>query len=436
MGSRSAMDRRRIAAIALTVPLVVSGCREQPAPSAASTPETATSGAAAATSRSTPPGPPAPAASTAAGGGYIPEPRGGPTPEWARAVQLFREGNTLQFKGRLDEAIDAYQRSLAAFPTAESYTFLGWTYAWKGRLEDAIAEAQKAIKLDPDYGNPYNDIGLYLIELNKLDEAVGWLQKAIKAERYQERQFPHLNLGRIWTRQGLFDDAFAAFEQGLRIWRTPSLPDLPAVKVRVAETSGTSPPPGLVPELKAAMDAYFKAWNTYAPQALIDASTPHPPDVTEALLQHLAQAKLRRVNMVLVQLELRRFTEDVALVEADVQTEGASNRTQYILQRHEGVWKVMGPAAVDEVQSSDSPTVDVRGQENGRHQIRAERPHRPSRLLFVRSNSGNGQRLCGELPLARVVDGLGQDARSLLRRVEPHRILRGDEIEAPLPLAV
>src|SRR6185503_1372639 len=44
--------------------------------------------------------------------------------------------------------------------------------------------------------------------------------------------------------------------------------------------------------------------------------------------------------------------------------------------------------------------------------------------------------ICRELTLARVVDRLGQDARQLLRRVEPHGILSRDEIQAPLRLAV
>ena len=289
-------------------------------------------------------------------------PPGGPTPEWELAVQLFRKGNTLQFDGRLDEAIEAYQQSLAAFPTAESYTFLGWTYAWKGRLEDAIVEAQKAIELDPKYGNPYNDIGLYLIELNRHDEAVGWLEKAVKAERYDERQFPYLNLGRIWVRNGRFEDAFDAFEKGLRIWRKPSLPDLPAIKVRIAAASDTSPPPELAPELKKAMDAYFDAWSTYNPRALVDASTPHPPDIAEALLQHLARAKLKGVKMTLVGIEVRRFTRDVALVDAEVQTEGSPARTQYVLQRDRGGWRVSGPAVVEEAPTPDSPAVDVPGQ--------------------------------------------------------------------------
>jgi len=38
------------------------------------------------------------------------------------------------------------------------------TYHFQGKLEDAIAECQRAIKIDPDFGNPYNDIGAYMIE--------------------------------------------------------------------------------------------------------------------------------------------------------------------------------------------------------------------------------------------------------------------------------
>ena len=54
------------------------------------------------------------------------------------------------------------------YPTAEAYTFLGWTYHFQGRIEDAIAECKRAIEVDPEFGNPYNDIGAYLIELEPL----------------------------------------------------------------------------------------------------------------------------------------------------------------------------------------------------------------------------------------------------------------------------
>ena len=69
---------------------------------------------------------------------------------------------------------------------------------------------------DPDYGNPYNDIGAYLIELGRPEEAIPWLEKAIAAKRYCCYQFPHFNLGRVLFAQGNLVAARQAFEQALR----------------------------------------------------------------------------------------------------------------------------------------------------------------------------------------------------------------------------
>ena len=63
----------------------------------------------------------------------------------------------------LDEAVELYKNRSKHIPTAEAYTFLGWTYSWMGRIDDAIAECHKAIAVDPTFGNPYNDIGSYLM---------------------------------------------------------------------------------------------------------------------------------------------------------------------------------------------------------------------------------------------------------------------------------
>jgi tetratricopeptide (TPR) repeat protein len=92
------------------------------------------------------------------------------------AAELLRRAFHAQMSGDFDTAIDLYQRSIAAFPTAEAHTFLGWTYSFQRRLEEAIEECHKAIAVDPTFGNPYNDIGAYLIEMGRLDEAIPWLE--------------------------------------------------------------------------------------------------------------------------------------------------------------------------------------------------------------------------------------------------------------------
>src|SRR5262245_57976690 len=100
-----------------------------------------------------------------------------------RAIELLQEAYRLQMGGELEDAIDRYRQSIALHPTAEAHTFLGWTYSFQGRYDDAIAECKEAIRVDPEFGNPYNDIGSYLIRLGQLDDAVPWLESAMKAPR-------------------------------------------------------------------------------------------------------------------------------------------------------------------------------------------------------------------------------------------------------------
>src|SRR5205085_7966296 len=115
-----------------------------------------------------------------------------------RANRLFKEAYDLQMKGQLDAAVKLYKESIENCPTAEAYTFLGWTYSFMGRLDDAIAECHKAIEVDPSFGNPYNDIGAYLMMKGQVDEAIPWLERALKAPRYESYCYPHMNLGRAY----------------------------------------------------------------------------------------------------------------------------------------------------------------------------------------------------------------------------------------------
>ncbi|HYR43125.1 MAG TPA: tetratricopeptide repeat protein [Terriglobia bacterium] len=115
-----------------------------------------------------------------------------------RAIRLFQEAYEHQMKKELDEAAELYKKSIETYPTAEAHTFLGWTYSWMGRIDDAIAECLKAIEVDPTFGNPYNDIGSYLLMKGQVDEAIPWLERALKAPRYENYCYPHMNLGRAY----------------------------------------------------------------------------------------------------------------------------------------------------------------------------------------------------------------------------------------------
>jgi len=120
-------------------------------------------------------------------------------------------------EGDYDRAVELYRGSLALHPTAEAHTFLGWTYHFQGKIAEAIAECKRAIEVDPDFGNPYNDIGAYLIDLERYDEAIPWLERAITAKRYEPRQFPYFNLGRVYLAKNSINRARELFRKALEI---------------------------------------------------------------------------------------------------------------------------------------------------------------------------------------------------------------------------
>jgi tetratricopeptide (TPR) repeat protein len=132
-------------------------------------------------------------------------------------LELIGEAMQHQMARDFDEAIRLYKESIAIFPTADAHTFLGWAYSFKGRLNEAIAQCEIAIQLDPEFGNPYNDIGVYLMQQQRFDDAIPWLERAKSATRYEPRHFPYINLGRIYLTKGMIQRALEEFASALEI---------------------------------------------------------------------------------------------------------------------------------------------------------------------------------------------------------------------------
>jgi tetratricopeptide (TPR) repeat protein len=139
------------------------------------------------------------------------------TKEQERAVELIRQAMEHQMAQEFDQAIRLYKESIAIYPTADAHTYLGWAYSFKGRLNEAIAQCEIAIEIDPEFGNPYNDIGVYLMQQQKLDDAIPWLERAKDAKRYEPRHFPFINLGRVYLTKGMLQQAIREFSGALEI---------------------------------------------------------------------------------------------------------------------------------------------------------------------------------------------------------------------------
>jgi Tfp pilus assembly protein PilF len=62
-----------------------------------------------------------------------------------------------------------------------------------------------------------------------LDEAIPWLEAAIKAPRYEPRHYPHCNLGQVYWAKGLLAKAAGEFQRALEL-----APDYPFARAALA----------------------------------------------------------------------------------------------------------------------------------------------------------------------------------------------------------
>lgn len=132
-----------------------------------------------------------------------------------RGQLLMERGLAAVSKGEFAEARKAFQKAAENELSADALTYWGWMEHQTGNTFNAIRLCQMAIELDPDFGNPYNDIGSYMIALGDPESAIRYLERAIVAPRYEPRQFPHINLGRIYLAKGLPRKAIEHFKKAL-----------------------------------------------------------------------------------------------------------------------------------------------------------------------------------------------------------------------------
>lgn len=131
------------------------------------------------------------------------------------AVEYFERAYRLHLSGDVNQAIEAYRKSIDYYPTPKAHNFLGWALSLIGKYDEAIEECKTAIELDPEYGNPYNDIGTYLINLNRYDESIYWFQKALKANDYDSKHIPMYNLGRVFEKKGMWFTALKYYNDSM-----------------------------------------------------------------------------------------------------------------------------------------------------------------------------------------------------------------------------
>lgn len=140
--------------------------------------------------------------------------------EWQREKKYedaLSDGHQAILSKDYPTALEAFSKARNYRETAEVLTLMGWTHSLMAQMEKAKSYCLKAIKQDPDYGPPYNDLGSYLLSEGQVEEALKWFELAKKAPNYQNREYPYINAGRAFMTKRKLGRALDEFSKALTL---------------------------------------------------------------------------------------------------------------------------------------------------------------------------------------------------------------------------
>ena len=113
--------------------------------------------------------------------------------------------------GMLDEAIDAYKKTISLKPDyAVGYNNMGIVLKDQGKFDEAIDVYKKSISIKPDYAEAYYNMGVSLEKLGKLDEAIGAYKKSISLKPNNPKAY--FNIGVVLKNQNNVKEAVEAYK--------------------------------------------------------------------------------------------------------------------------------------------------------------------------------------------------------------------------------
>ena len=148
------------------------------------------------------------------------------------ALAHYNLGSTLQELGRLDEGEASFTKAIALNPNhAEAHYNLGNMLKELGRFDEAEASYTQAIALKPDYAEAHSNLGNMLQEIDRLGEAEASYTQALALK--PDFAEVHYNLGGTLKKLGRLEEAEASYTQALAV-----KPDFIDAKHMLAALSG------------------------------------------------------------------------------------------------------------------------------------------------------------------------------------------------------
>ncbi|MCB1308027.1 MAG: tetratricopeptide repeat protein [Leptospiraceae bacterium] len=112
---------------------------------------------------------------------------------------FYREGVCEAVVGNYDAAEYFLLKSIEIDPVVPGYATLGWMYgSILDRNEEAFRCFRKAIRLNPENGDLFNDCGALLLKMGFIPESIKWFHRSIRSPQCSKRHFAFYNLALVY----------------------------------------------------------------------------------------------------------------------------------------------------------------------------------------------------------------------------------------------
>jgi Flp pilus assembly protein TadD len=133
----------------------------------------------------------------------------------AHASANYFAGNSLLNQGRVDEAVEHFQKALALQPESATFHFaLGNTLCRERRMDEAIIQYQKALEIRPDFAEAHNNLAYSLLQIGRVNEAITHFQRALEIQQSYEAYY---NLGYAFRQKRMAAEAMAYFQKAIEL---------------------------------------------------------------------------------------------------------------------------------------------------------------------------------------------------------------------------
>jgi Tfp pilus assembly protein PilF len=132
--------------------------------------------------------------------------------------RYLRLGYVQMERGQTQEALASAQQAIDRDKhNAEAYNFLGFIYMSQSAYDKAAEALHEALHLNPYLTDAHNGLGVTYTQLKEYDKALKEFQIALNDKNYKTPEKILLNLGNLYSDQGVMSEAVRSFERAVTV---------------------------------------------------------------------------------------------------------------------------------------------------------------------------------------------------------------------------